>query len=380
MWEKKGRGAFQGETAEAVGPADMLNMFSAGIASLLEVGATPEHDGIGEVPAKDHYFYGDMYVKDARGKRITISDMRGFPDDFVLYEGKGYKVTMGDARADIAKDSVRDTRDDKPLKNARSPENPEGETRKPPKRATDKLETADIPTATLTELAAEHTRLSDLLLSDEFARLHSERANATPTGRIERSNRMKAIREHFGKDAWKLDNTRAMSKDIREATQKKVDLVIEAGARARGDGVAGREVAVQVRKRKNGIAPADKATGGRLATTFIRGKDKPEDSLRKESKNTSKDTATEDSATQGVMQVVIISRDNNGNIFNRNTARGYAGAKDRVVKRAGHWVIERDTGLKVERTTNHLSENEEMAASAAKEHDNKERTFDEETG
>lgn len=80
MWEAKQRGAFQGSTAEQAGGKDMLNMFSAGLASLL---ATGQFEGM-DVRMPD----GSMQIAD------KIDDL---PKNFVLFtKPGGEKVRISD--------------------------------------------------------------------------------------------------------------------------------------------------------------------------------------------------------------------------------------------------------------------------------------------
>lgn len=145
MWEKKGQGAFDERTAEKTGPADMLSMFSAGLASLHDTGK----------------FHGEMQVKMPDGEMRVINGEKSLPNNFVLWDGKSGKVTVGDARKAAGEGihSLKSQRVDK-------------ETGKypGPKKLGETVDIADIPHMTRDELRAageatkaalENTKLSD---------------------------------------------------------------------------------------------------------------------------------------------------------------------------------------------------------------------------
>ena len=88
MWEKKKAGAFEGHTAEQSGGKDMLNMFSAGLSSLL---ATDK-------------FSGEMEVRMPDGSRQRVDKIEDLPKDFVLFtKPGGEKVTIGSVMKESAK-------------------------------------------------------------------------------------------------------------------------------------------------------------------------------------------------------------------------------------------------------------------------------------
>lgn len=88
MWEAKQRGAFEGRTAEQAGGKDMLNMFSAGLASLL---ATGQFDG--------------MEVRMPDGSTQLVDKVEDMPKDFVLFtKPGGEKVRVSDVIKSGAKE------------------------------------------------------------------------------------------------------------------------------------------------------------------------------------------------------------------------------------------------------------------------------------
>ena len=93
MREKKKLGAFDERTAKTTGPRDMLNMFAAGLTSLIDSQHIYTEDG----------FIG--VVKAASGKERLIKatkDVAGaFGKDFVLFNTGSEKITVGDA-VDVA--------------------------------------------------------------------------------------------------------------------------------------------------------------------------------------------------------------------------------------------------------------------------------------
>lgn len=88
MWEAKQRGAFEGRTAEQTGGKDMLNMFSAGLSSLL---ATGQFEG--------------MEVRMPDGSTQLVDKVEDMPKDFVLFtKPGGEKVRVSDVIKSGAKE------------------------------------------------------------------------------------------------------------------------------------------------------------------------------------------------------------------------------------------------------------------------------------
>lgn len=138
MWEKKKQGAFDDRTAEKVGADDMLAMFAAGISSLQATGK----------------FHGEMQIKMPDGKMQTLNGS-DFPNDFVLYQGKNFKVTIGDARGATSKEAR--------AKKQRAVQKDESGKEVTPKKPSEKFEVADIPSMTLTELREEYAQTRESL-------------------------------------------------------------------------------------------------------------------------------------------------------------------------------------------------------------------------
>ena len=178
MWEKKKQGAFDDRTAEKTGADDMLAMFAAGLSSLQATGK----------------FHGEMQIKmpDGTMKVINGSD---FPNEFVLYQGKNFKVTVGDARGATSK-AARAKKQSKVQFDEQGKE-------VTPKKPSEKFESADIPNMTLSELR------------EEFANVRTQ---------IERLD--KKIAE--GKGEGDL-------REIRDALQTKLDKLEAAGAKRTSD-------------------------------------------------------------------------------------------------------------------------------------------------
>jgi hypothetical protein len=207
MWERKGRGAFDEHTNKQTGPKDMLNMFAAGLSSLLSSGK----------------LHGEMRIRMPDGKMKVINGIKDLPDDFVLFRGKGHTVTLKDALK-LSSPKERAAAQQKVRVNKET-----GKEMPPPRKETESFERSDIPGATLTELRTEYSRVSKQLLKDEYAQ---ERTSA---------KRRDEIEEAFGEDAWQLKDAKPLPEEVRAALREKLDNLQEEGSQ-RTDNLPGRDV------------------------------------------------------------------------------------------------------------------------------------------
>lgn len=318
MWEAKKRGAFDDRAAEGVGPVDMLAMFAAGLSSLQATGQ----------------FHGEMRVKMPDGREKVINGMKYLPKGFVLYQGKDFKITIGDALKS-ATEGVR------PLKKLKK-----GAKKYPaPVRASDKFETSDIPTMTRTELAGEYTRLMESLENPTL----NENARDAIVAKMEKI-------QAAGEGMVRLDERRTGTVTRVEAgPSNKTAVAMEKGER--------------VTRR----APV-------TSTASTRGTTKGAAAIpnRKTAVVANNRIVGEGGDLQ--QEVTVIDRDEKGNIFSKATAKKYAGMNDRVVKRGNRWVVERPIGFKVEQKVEALTETDEFGQNTIEREDNEARQFDETTG
>ena len=145
MMERKTAGAFDERTAEMTGPQQKLGLFAAGLTSLLNSGK----------------FHDEMWVKMPDGTMKVVNGLKSLPDDFVLYQGKDFKVTMKDALGLTDKAS----RAEKQAK-VRKEDGKEVM----PKAPSEKFEVSDIPSMTRDELRAEYAATKKSLDSVEAQR------------------------------------------------------------------------------------------------------------------------------------------------------------------------------------------------------------------
>lgn len=325
MWEKKGRGAFDENTAEQTGAKDMLNMFASGLASLLDSGVYPENSS-----EKSYVFKKELKIKLPDGTLKEVDSANDLPDDFVLWSGKGYTLTLGAAKQAKAegvrklKDTHLDSESSYIDANTGKKSKKYAEDRKP----TDKIEGEDIPTAEKWELREEYARVNKQLLKDEYARMgKGETPYSAAKRRVE-------IEKLFGKNAWQLKDAKPLPDEVREALRGKLESLEEAG--------------VDLGYRKKGSGAKRQALSN---STEIVGR-----------------------------QVTIIDRDEKGHLFSKSTAQSHAGKNDSVVRHGNQWVIERDIGFKTGVKRGHATETEEMAEGQAEQKDDEKRLVDELTG
>jgi len=135
MWDAKKLGAFDEKTADQVGAADKLAMFSAGLSSLMSSGVVDPDVDLG-------VFTGKIEVKTPDGEMYQVDSLDGLPDDFVIWDSndEGAKLTLGGVKG-LTNRGIR-ARKQKKLKGQEPA----------PKRESDRISIADIPDMTRTEL------------------------------------------------------------------------------------------------------------------------------------------------------------------------------------------------------------------------------------
>jgi len=193
MLERKTAGAFDERTAEMTGPQQKLALFAVGLTSLLNSGKFHDEvhikmpDGamkavdlshLAKIPKPEEVRNGMSRDERAAVEKRNIdawraavernsaelkSSLKSLPDDFVLYQGKDFKVTMKDALGTTDK-ATRAEKQKKVWKDK--------ETGKEvaPKSPNEKFEVSDIPTMTRDELRAEYAATKKSLGSVEKQR------------------------------------------------------------------------------------------------------------------------------------------------------------------------------------------------------------------
>lgn len=184
MWEAKSeRDAFEGKTLEATGTQDMLNMFSAGLASLLASGQ-----------------FSGMEVKLSDGTWQTVDNIEDFPKDFVLFtKPGGEKITLGGIR--------------------------EAGKGKSPKRvpATENFETSDIPNMTRSELARALNKLADGKLLEEGVQPDYDKFVDESRAYISGLEKRIQTELNEGRDAGALQGSLGKAEKLLEAFEARTD-------------------------------------------------------------------------------------------------------------------------------------------------------------
>lgn len=233
MFERKTAGAFDEHTAEMTGPQQKLAMFAAGLTSLMNSGK----------------FHDEIQIKMPDGTMKVVNGLKSLPDDFVLYQGKDFKVTMKDALGTTDKA----TRAEEQKKVWKDKETGKDGVKKEvmPKAPSEKFEISDIPTMTRDELRAEYAATKKSLDSVEAQR--AKLAEDSPE-----REKLAGIR----------DGLQAKLDAFEEAGAKRVDNRAPGDAKEQGlvgeKAIAGREVTVLDRDEKGHIfskTSADKYAG-----------------------------------------------------------------------------------------------------------------------
>lgn len=183
MWEAKKNGAFEGRTAEQTGGRDMLNMFSAGLSSLL---ATGQFEG--------------MEVRMPDGSVQLVDKIDDLPKNFVLFtKPGGEKVRISDVLREGAGASTSGT------------------------PASAKFETSDIPNMTRSELARALNSLAGGRLLDKGSSPNYDRFVEEAVAFIERTKASASKVESDGKDGGRLRGVAAKAERMLDAFESRVE-------------------------------------------------------------------------------------------------------------------------------------------------------------